>query len=204
MPSTARAVLSAVPNPFWRLTALSGPLLALTLGLAALASIAAPMAAWGGAPQAPFGDKVSGAIFNYNRASPSIATSGRYGASAVSEVKALGFTTIIELRGPDEEGVAANAAAAKAAGLRFVHIPVTTKAPTEAQISQFAKVIADPAMHPVLVNCQSANRVGAMWALYRAQNGVPAEVAVEEGRTAGLTSREAAVRARLGLPPLTQ
>ena len=200
MPSHSRAL----PRPQGRFAAYSGPVLALMLSLATLAVMGVLADVQAGAPQAPFGDKVSGAILNYNRASPSVATSGRFGPAAVAEVKDLGFATIVELRGSDEEGVAANAAAAKASGLRFVHIPVTTKAPTEGQVRAFAEVLADPAMHPILVNCQSANRVGAMWALYRAQAGVPAEVAIEEGRTAGLTSREAAVRARLGLQPLTQ
>ncbi|MGM0433602.1 MAG: hypothetical protein ACQEQ1_02985 [Pseudomonadota bacterium] len=37
------------------------------------------------------------------------------------------------------------------------------------------------------------NRVGAMWALYRHHVGVPAEMALEEGKAAGLkTSREPA------------
>jgi uncharacterized protein (TIGR01244 family) len=179
-----------------RLAALVGIAAALTLNLAAAALAAAP--------EAPFGDKVSAAITNYNRATPFVGTSGRYGATAVAEVKELGFTTIVELRGPDEEGVAANAAAAKAAGLRYIAIPVTEKAPTEAQVQAFAQAVEDSANYPILVNCHSANRVGAMWALYRAQAGVPAEIAVEEGRTAGLTSREPAVRARLGLPPLSQ
>lgn len=179
-----------------RLSALVGFATALTLTPAAAAVAAAP--------EAPFGDKVSEAITNYNRATPFIGTSGRYGPTSVAEVKALGFATIIDLRGPDEEGVAANAAAAKAAGLRYIAIPVTEKAPTEAQVQTFAQVVEDPANYPILVNCHSANRVGAMWALYRAQAGIPAEIAVEEGRTAGLTSREPAVRARLGLPPLSQ
>jgi len=169
-----------------------------------LAAIGFAGQALAGAPQAPFGDKVSAAISNYNRAAPGIATSGKYDATAIAEIKALGFATVVELRAADEEGVAANAAAAKAAGLKYVHIPVTTKAPTDEQVQAFAKIVEDSANAPVLVNCHSANRVGAMWALYRAKAGVPAEIAIEEGRTAGLTSREAAVRERLGLPVLTQ
>ncbi len=173
-----------------------GSLLAVLLGFAA-PGLAGP-------PQAPFGDKVSAAIFNYNRATPHIATSGTYGAGAVGEVKALGFATVIELRGADEKGVDANAMAAKAAGLTYIQIPVTTRAPSDEQVRLFARAVENPANFPILVNCVSANRTGAMWALYRAQAGVPAEIAVEEGRTAGLKSREPAVRARLGLPALKQ
>jgi protein tyrosine/serine phosphatase len=60
-------------------------------------------------------------------------------------------------------------------------------------------VVENAANLPVLVHCHSANRVGAMWALYRASKGVPPAVAVEEGRTAGLKSREKAVREKLGV-----
>jgi hypothetical protein len=43
--------------------------------------------------------------------------------------------------------------------------------------------------------------VGAIWALYRAAQGVPPAIAVQEGRTIGLKpGREAAVREQLGLP----
>jgi len=180
--------------------------LALALGLVLAGALGAgAQGVRAAAPQAPFGDKVSAAIPNYNRALPQVGTSGAYAAEAVEEIKALGFTAAVELRGDDEEGVAANAEALKAAGLRYFHIPVTSKAPSEAQVAEFARILADPANQPLLVNCVSANRVGAMWALYRAAQGVPPEVAVEEGRTAGLkASREAAVRERLGLPALAE
>jgi len=45
----------------------------------------------------------------------------------------------------------------------------------------------------------TSNRSGAIWSLYRARMGVPAEIAIQEGRAAGLESREAAVRDRLGI-----
>ena len=157
------------------------------------------------APEAPFGDKVSRAIVNYKRASPHIGTSGAYGAAAVAEVKALGFTAVLDLRSQGENGAAPLAQAAKAAGLKYYNIPVTTKAPTDQQVAEFAKIAKDVTNYPLLVNCQSANRVGAMWALYRATDGVAPKVAVEEGRTVGLKpSRENEVRRRLGLPPLTK
>lgn len=174
-------------------------------GVVLALAVAFAGAAQAGAPQAPFGDKVSAAVPNYNRALPDVGTSGAYAADAVAEVEALGFAAAVDLRGADEAGVAANAEALEAAGIRYFHIPVTTTAPSDAQVAEFARILADPANRPLLVNCASANRVGALWALYRAEQGVPAEVAVEEGRTAGLKpSREGAVRERLGLPPLAE
>jgi len=155
------------------------------------------------APQAPFGDKVSTALINYNRATPYIGTAGRYDPAAVTEIKTLGFITVIDLRAQSEKGMSGVAQAVQAAGLEYVNIPVTTKAPTDDQVQEFARLVEDPANYPILVNCQSANRVGAMWALHRASAGVPVEVAIEEGRTTGLKpSREKAVRERLGAPPM--
>ena len=153
--------------------------------------------------QAPFGDKVSTALFNYNRATPYIGTAGRYDPAAVAEIKALGFATVIDLRAQSEKGMSGVAQAVQAAGLEYANIPVTTKAPTDDQVQEFAHLVENPANYPILVNCVSANRVGAMWALYRASAGVPVEVAIEEGRTTGLKpSREKAVRERLGAPPM--
>jgi uncharacterized protein (TIGR01244 family) len=155
------------------------------------------------APEAPFGDKVDGFV-NYNRASPQVGSAGLLGPGGAARAKALGFRMIVDLRGP-EEGIAEEREQAAAAGIAYVNIPVTTKAPLAPQVETLARAIEDPANQPVLVHCQSANRVGAAWALYRASKGVPPEVAIEEGRTLGLKpSRESAVRETLNLPPLRQ
>jgi len=156
--------------------------------------------AWAAPAKAPFGDKVSAAITYYGRASPYIGTAGLLKEGAIAEAKALGFKTIINLLGPTE-GAAAEKAAVEAAGLRYYNIPVTTRAPTLAQVKEFAALLADASIYPVLVHCETANRVGAMWAMYRYEKGVPYEIAFEEGRAIGLTSRENAARKTLGLPP---
>jgi uncharacterized protein (TIGR01244 family) len=168
----------------------------LFLSAALLAPVSLPAAM---AAEAPFGDKVSADITYYNRAAPGIGTAGLLQGNAVAEAKAHGFKVIVDLRGP-AEGLEPEKAAAAKAGITYINIPVTTAAPTDAQIADFARVVENAADHPVLVHCHTANRVGAMWALYRASRGVPGEIAIEEGRAVGLKSREAAVRAKLGLP----
>ena len=52
--------------------------------------------------QVPFGDRVSAAIFNYNRTTPHIATSGLIGKGGIGELKGLGFAAILDLRTPPE------------------------------------------------------------------------------------------------------
>ncbi len=167
-----------------------------------LALFAVPAFAHAGAPMAPFGDKVSAAITYYNRASPMIGTAGLLLEGGVVEAKKLGFKTIVNLL-TAKEGAELEREKAKEVGINYINIPVSTRAPTDEQVRAFAKIVENPDNYPILVHCETANRVGAMWALYRASKGVPAMIAVEEGRAIGLKpSREKAVRARLGLPPL--
>jgi len=78
----------------------------------------------------------------------------------------MGFKTVINLN-TAREGSVAEAAAAKAAGIEYINIQVATRAPNMDQVKAFAKLIENPANYPILVHCESANRVGAMWALYR-------------------------------------
>lgn len=166
--------------------------------IAAVILLALPTATF--AAEAPFGDKVSADITYYNRAAPDIGIAGLLKGNGVAEAKALGFKTIVDLRQP-KEGTAPERAAAAKEGITYINIPVAGGAPTKDQVATLTKIIETAANKPVLVHCHSANRAGAIWALYRASKGVPPEIAVEEGRAVGLKSREPAVRKMLGLPP---
>jgi len=151
------------------------------------------------ATQAPYGDAMPAVVKNYLRAAPFIGTGGVITDDGFDKLAELGFKTIINLN-TNEEGAVEEGELAKAAGLDYVSLQVSTKAPTAAQVAEFSKYANDPAMYPILVHCQSSNRVGAMWALYRAANGVAPMIAIQEGRTVGLkTSREEAVRMEMGL-----
>ncbi len=146
----------------------------------------------------PYGDAMPDIVQNYGQAAPYVGTSGTLADGAMAELPELGFKAVVSLL--TEEENAAEAGEAEAAGLAFTRIGVSTTAPTRDQVERFAGIMADASQYPVLVHCGSSNRVGAIWALYRAQQGVPAEIAIQEGRTVGLKpSREGAVRERLGL-----
>lgn len=150
--------------------------------------------------EVPFGDKVGPAITKYNRLRPNIATSGPLKEGAISELRSLGFATILDLRGPDE-GTDVEKKASEVAGLRYLNIPVTTTVPSDKQVAEFARIVRDPSNFPLLIHCASANRVGAIWTLYLARRGVPISIAVEEGRTIGMQQdREDAVLKHLGRP----
>ncbi|MGM0450498.1 MAG: fused DSP-PTPase phosphatase/NAD kinase-like protein [Pseudomonadota bacterium] len=148
---------------------------------------------------APFGDVMTQAVSNYNRPAPFIGTGGELSDDAMPELQDMGFKTVVSLLTPDE-GLNTERDAAGEAGLGFHGISVSGGPPTEDQVDAFARIVSEQDNYPILLHCASGNRAGAMWALYRHHVGVPAEIAVEEGRAVGLKgSLEPAVRERLGL-----
>lgn len=101
-------------------------------------------------------------------ASPQIA------ASDIAEAKALGIATIINNRPDGEEPSEAQGAeieaAAVAAGLRYVAIPVTHAGFSGPQVAAMA-VALENAGGPVLAYCRSGTRSTLLWALARTQLG---------------------------------
>ena len=72
-------------------------------------------------------------------------------------------------------------------------------------MAEFARIVVDATYFPLIIHCGSANRVGAMWTLYLAHQGIPISIAVEEGRTIGMRpDRENAVLKHLGHPTAGQ
>lgn len=145
--------------------------------------------------EVPFGDKMGAEVSNYNRLRPNIATGGSIDLDRVGAIADHGFRTVVDLRTP-EEGTAEEKAAVEAAGMQYVNLPVDKGVPSAEVIAGLNRVLADPSAAPVLIHCGSGNRVGTAWAIYRAKQGVPLEIAIEEGRTTGMrASREQQVRA---------
>lgn len=146
-----------------------------------------------GEREVPFGDKVNETIFNYNRTTPYIATSGEVDSGGITHLKELGFTSIVDLRTP-AEGTEKERKAATKAGLSYSNIPIGEEAPDQVDLDQFQQWVENPDNHPVLVHCASANRVGTLWAMYRLRLGISLEEALLEGRTIGMKeSRESQV-----------
>ena len=92
----------------------------------------------------------------------------------VAEAKALGITTIINNRPDGEEpsepqGVDIEAAAV-AAGLSYVAIPVTHAGFSGPQVAAMA-IALEHATGPVLAYCRSGTRSTLLWALARTQLG---------------------------------
>lgn len=133
--------------------------------------------------QIPFGNQVS-TIKNYNRATSQIATSGIIGDKGAALLAEHGFKTIIDLRTP-AEGTNEEKQAAETVSIHYINIPVTSEGITQKQLTAFTKAVENTTK-PVIVHCASGNRAGAMWAAYRISQGAAPEIAIEEGKAAGM------------------
>src|SRR6476619_7157861 len=88
-------------------------------------------------------DTVPG-ITNLSRVETTVACAGAVTPSAVSEIKKMGFVSIINLRQPTEQGadIDGEAAAAKTAGINFYNIPFNNAAPDNAVVDRFLQTIS--------------------------------------------------------------
>jgi len=134
--------------------------------------------------QVPFGSELQNLIKNYNRATPTLATSGTISTGGIKELAEKGFSTIIDLR-TENEGTAEEKNNVESAGMSYINIPVTGAGINHKQLAVFTKAI-ESAQAPILVHCASGNRVGALWTTYRLSKGISSKIAFEEGRTAGM------------------
>jgi uncharacterized protein (TIGR01244 family) len=109
----------------------------------------------------------------------------------LAEYKKLGVTTVVNLRTAEEMKMAGidEAAAAKAAGLKYVNVPIGATPPTDSDLARvYAELLKAP-REKVLLHCASSNRVGMVWAIFRGtQQKVAPEEALAEGKAAGLKS----------------
>lgn len=135
-------------------------------------------------------ESVSG-INNFSRLETTIACAGATTPAAVAEVKRRGYASIINLRQASEAGadVEAEEAAAKAAGITYIHLPVNGASPDPAIVDRFLVAVTTPANQPAFVHCASANRASALWMIKRMTvDGWDADRAGTEAAALGLTS----------------
>ncbi len=148
---------------------------------------------------APFAEEVGSLVHDYDRRTPTIASSGAINEGGYGRLSQVGFVSVLDLRVP-EEGAEEERLEVEARGMRYFNIPMGYAVPSAAEIAEFARIVENENNLPLLFHGVFANRAGAMWALYRAHRGMAPEQAYEEGRTAGLKGRRAAaVREALGL-----
>ena len=93
-------------------------------------------------------------ITNYARVESTVACAGAITPEVIPEIKRMGYKSIINLRLPTEPGalVEEATAAAKTAGITYVHIPFSTAMPDPAAVDAFLKAITTPGMEPAFIH----------------------------------------------------
>jgi uncharacterized protein (TIGR01244 family) len=98
------------------------------------------------------------------------------------DLAALGIKTIINFTS-DEDVQFDEKDAVEKSGMRYVHIPMSTRrAPTDKELTEFFAVVNDAASQPVYVHCVGGrHRTGVMTAVYRmTRDGLSGEQAFKE------------------------
>lgn len=119
---------------------------------------------------------------------PSISVFGQIEPDDVATAKAQGFTMIVNNRPdqeqPDQPAGTAIEAAARAAGLDYVAIPVDHSGFSEWQVTAMAEAL-QKADGPVLAFCRSGTRSTFLWALARHSLGDKGEALIAKAAHAG-------------------
>ena len=107
-------------------------------------------------------------IRNLARLETTVACAGAITAEAVPEIKKMGFASIVNLRLATERGadVEKQEAAAKAAGLRYFHVPFDGS-PDPVAADRFLTAITSPGAEPAFIHCAGGNRAATMWLIKR-------------------------------------
>jgi len=114
--------------------------------------------------------------------------SPQIGVDEVELARAMGIRLIVNNRPEGEEpgqttGTAIEAAA-RAAGIAYVAIPVTHAGFSEPQVSAMARAL-EGATGPVLAYCRSGTRSTLLWALAEASSGADPDELAEAAAAAG-------------------
>lgn len=122
----------------------------------------------------------------------SISVAPQIAVEHVSEIAAAGYTTIVNNR-PDDEDAGqpsgdAIRAAAEAAGLTYVAIPVTHAGFSHPQIDAMTQALTD-SKGPVLAYCRSGTRSCNLWALAAAKAGRNPNLLLAQAEDAGYDLR---------------
>ena len=132
---------------------------------------------------------------------PGLYTAGQPAARDWAAIKARGVRTVVNLRVPGEIKGRDEAAEVRAAGLRYIEIPVGgAEGINPANARALHEALAPAHGGGVLVHCASGNRAGALLALeQRDFDDVAAPRALEIGKSGGVTGLEGKLRQVLGL-----
>jgi uncharacterized protein (TIGR01244 family) len=130
-------------------------------------------------------------VTNFARLETTIACAGATKATAVPELKKMGFASIINLREASEAGadVEAEEAAAKTAGINYTHIPFNVASPAPDTVDRFLAAVTKPENTPAFIHCAGGGRAATMWAIKRMKvDGWDQQKAIEEAEALGMNN----------------
>ena len=117
-----------------------------------------------------------------------ITAAGQPDRAAMEVFADSGYTTVIDLRGPQESRGFDEAAVVAELGMDYIAFPITTGEQISFEYAAKLDEVISQAEGPVLVHCASSNRVGALLALRASLAGASDEQALAHGIDGGLTS----------------
>jgi uncharacterized protein (TIGR01244 family) len=124
-----------------------------------------------------------------------ISSSGQLDEESLQAFADSGYAVVIDMRGPDENrGMDDFQGAVEAAGMEYVPFPVVDAKAVSFETAQNLDTLLKGLDGPVLMQCGSGNRVGAVLALRKSLAGANDEAAIAFGRDAGMTRMEPVVR----------
>lgn len=125
---------------------------------------------------------------DFRRLSPTMLAAPQISAADIADARALGVELIVNNRpegeSDDQTPGPAIEAAARAAGIDYIAIPVTHAGFSHPQVIALAKALAT-AEGPVLAYCRSGTRSTLLWALARASLGDDPEALAAAAAAAG-------------------
>lgn len=124
---------------------------------------------------------------DFRRVTDSLSVSPQVTEADMARAAAEGFVLVINNRpdgeDPSQPSGAAIEAAARAAGLDYLHVPVRG-GPTQDQVDA-VRAAVEAANGPVLAFCRSGTRSIITWSIGQALAGEDRETLVNQGREAG-------------------
>jgi len=109
-------------------------------------------------------------VRNYARLETTVACAGAISAEqAVPAIKKEGFVSIVNLREASEPdaNVEQEGALARAAGLKYFHVPFNGASPDPKAADAFVAAITSPGAEPAFIHCSGGNRAATMWMIKR-------------------------------------
>ncbi len=128
----------------------------------------------------------------FARLGTTIGCGGATKVEAIPELKTMGYKAIINVRRASEEGadVEAEGVAARAAGMKYVHLPFDPQSPDPTLIDNFISAVTAPEHQPAYIHCAAGGRAAALWMIKRWKaDGWDEARALEEANALGLNDR---------------